>query len=93
MQAEQRLQATGTYLGEQIAKVIGLSASKIDAHQQLNRLGIDSLMSVELKNRIASDLQVVVPVALFLQGMTLEQLTFHVLRRSGMDLGELSNAV
>jgi acyl transferase domain-containing protein len=80
MQAEQRLQASGTYLSEQIAKVIGLSASKIDAHQQLSRLGIDSLMSVELKNRIASDLQVVVPVALFLQGMTLEQLTSHVLR-------------
>ncbi len=79
MHPEQRLQATGKYLSEQIAKVIGLSACKIDGRQQLSRLGIDSLMSVELKNRIASDLQVVVPVARFLQGITLEQLTRHVL--------------
>ena len=80
MNAGQRIQAAGKYLSEQIAKVIGLTAAKIDGRQQLSRLGIDSLMSVELKNRIALDLHVVIPVALFLQGITLEQLTSHVLQ-------------
>jgi acyl transferase domain-containing protein/acyl carrier protein len=78
--AEQRRQVTGNYLSEQIASVLNLSSSKLDAHQQLNRLGIDSLMSVELKNRISSDLHVTVPVATFLRGVTLEQLTAQILQ-------------
>jgi acyl carrier protein len=54
--------------------VLGHTSLKLDAHQQLNRLGIDSLMSIELKNRIVSDLNVVIPVTTFLQGVTFEQL-------------------
>jgi acyl transferase domain-containing protein/acyl carrier protein len=77
---EQRRQVTGSYLSEQIASVLNLSSPKLDAHQQLNRLGIDSLMSVELKNRISSDLNVTVPVATFLRGVTLEQLTAQILQ-------------
>jgi len=77
---EQRRQLASNYLSEQIARVLNLSSSKLDAHQQLNRLGIDSLMSVELKNRISSDLNVTVPVATFLRGITLEQLTAQILQ-------------
>jgi acyl carrier protein len=58
----------------EIARVLGHTSLKLDAHQQLNRLGIDSLMSIELKNRIVSDLNVVIPVTTFLQGVTFEQL-------------------
>ncbi|HEY7414662.1 MAG TPA: type I polyketide synthase [Ktedonobacteraceae bacterium] len=78
--AGQRRQATGKYLSEQIARVLNLSSSRLDEHQQLNRLGIDSLMSVELKNRIGSDLNVTIPVATFLRGTTLDQLTSQILQ-------------
>jgi myxalamid-type polyketide synthase MxaE and MxaD len=66
------------YLSNQIARVLGYASLKLDAHQQLNRLGIDSLMSVELKNRIGSDLDVVIPVTTFLQGVTFEQLVTQI---------------
>jgi acyl transferase domain-containing protein/acyl carrier protein len=71
----QKLQS---YLAEQVAAVLGLRTAKLDADQPINRLGLDSLMAVELKNRIAMDLDVTIPVATFLQGVTIAQLTAQV---------------
>lgn len=75
---EQRRQTLALYLSDQIARVLGHTSLELDPHQQLNRLGIDSLMSVELKNRIGSDLDVVIPVTTFLQGITFAQLIVQV---------------
>ena len=77
----QRQQKLKQYLSNQIARVLGHTSLRLDAHQQLNRLGIDSLMSVELKNRIGSDLNVVTPVTTFLQGTTFEQLIAQIMER------------
>jgi NADPH:quinone reductase-like Zn-dependent oxidoreductase/acyl carrier protein len=74
----ERQQLVESYLGKQIAKVLGLSASKLstlDAHQPLSRLGIDSLMAVELKNRIETDLEVTIPMLSLLRGPSVAQLT------------------
>jgi acyl transferase domain-containing protein/acyl carrier protein len=75
---KERQQLLGQYLNDCIARVLGYSALKLDAQQQLNRLGIDSLMAVELRNRIGADLDVVIPVAAFLQGITFEQLITQI---------------
>jgi acyl carrier protein len=69
-------------LGQHIARVLGFSATKLsdlDAEQPLNTLGIDSLMAVQLKNRIEADLGVVVPIASFLQSPSVAQLATQVL--------------
>jgi acyl carrier protein len=63
------------FLVEQIARVLRCSPSKIDVHQPLTRLGIDSLMAVELKNRVEVDLELTVPVTALLQGPSLSQLS------------------
>ena len=55
----------------------------MDAHQPLNRLGIDSLMAVELKNRVEADLETSVPVTALLQGPSLSQLATQLLE--GLD--------
>jgi phthiocerol/phenolphthiocerol synthesis type-I polyketide synthase D len=62
------------FLREQIAEVLRCSASKLDPHQPLNKLGIDSLMAVELKNRVEADLEMAIPVTALLQGPSLAQL-------------------
>lgn len=74
---ERRLELT-QYLNSQIARVLGHASLKLAPHEQLNRLGIDSLMGVELKNRIGSDLNVVIPAITFLQGITFAQLTSQI---------------
>jgi myxalamid-type polyketide synthase MxaD len=76
---EERRQLLQAYLSEQVARVLGLSPSKLDLQQSLNHLGLDSLMAVELKNRIAVDLKVNVPVVKFLQGFSVDQAVTQVL--------------
>ena len=75
----ERRQLVRSYLLEQVARVLGLSPSKLDVQQPLSHLGLDSLMAVELKNRIAVDLGVNVPVVKFLQGFSVDQATTQLL--------------
>ena len=70
-----------SYLGEQVARVLGLSISKLDVQQPLSNLGLDSLMAVELKNRIAVDLGVDVPMVKFLQDFSVAQAATQVLEQ------------
>jgi phthiocerol/phenolphthiocerol synthesis type-I polyketide synthase C len=75
----ERRQLVETYLQEQLAKVLRLAAFKLDVQQPINRLGLDSLMAVELKNRIQNDLGVMLPVVTFLKGPSLAQLATQVM--------------
>ena len=76
-----RRQLLQSYLSEQVARALGLSPSKLDPQQSLSELGLDSLMAVELKNRIAVDLKVNVPVVRFLQGFSVDQAVTQVLEQ------------
>jgi myxalamid-type polyketide synthase MxaE and MxaD len=75
----ERRQLLQSYLSDQVARVLGLSPSNLDVERPLSHLGLDSLMAVELKNRIAVDLQVNVPVVKFLQGFSVNQAVHQVL--------------
>jgi myxalamid-type polyketide synthase MxaE and MxaD len=79
LDGEQRQQVVAQYLSDQVARVLGHASLTLDAQQRINRLGIDSLMSVELKSRIASDLNVMIPTVTFLKGVTFEELIAQVL--------------
>src|SRR6185295_3325451 len=70
----ERQQLLEEYLRDAGGRVLGLATSKLDVQQPLNRMGIDSLMAVELKNRIEADLAVEIPVLKFLDGASLSQL-------------------
>ena len=58
-----------------------LSASRLDVQQPLSNLGLDSLMAVELKNRIAVDFGVNVPMVTFLSGPSVEQAAAQLLHQ------------
>jgi myxalamid-type polyketide synthase MxaD len=77
----ERHQFLQSYLSEQVARVLGLSAAKLDVEQPLSNLGLDSLMAVELKNRIAVDLGVNVPMVKFLQGFSVAQAATQLLEQ------------
>jgi acyl transferase domain-containing protein len=64
-----------TYLREEAGRVLGIAAERLDPVQSLAAFGLDSLMAVQIKNRIEADLGVVVPMIQFLQGPSLNELS------------------
>ncbi len=76
------------YLAEQIAKVLKVDAAKIDSDRQLNELGLDSLTSFELKNRIESELAIDLPVGKFLQRPSIDGLSEAILEHLELSLAK-----
>jgi NAD(P)-dependent dehydrogenase (short-subunit alcohol dehydrogenase family) len=69
------------FVGEQVARVIGAASGEaIDPRQPLNELGLDSLMAVELRNRLGSGLGLArsLPATLVFDHPTLEALAVHL---------------
>ncbi len=63
-----------THMGAELSQILGMTGSNLDINTSLAYLGMDSLMAVELKNRVESSLDVVIPVATLLRGPTLKEL-------------------
>jgi len=58
------------HIREQLAHVLGTSPSKVDVDKPLINLGLDSLMAVEIGNRMQSGLGVSIPPVKFMEGLT-----------------------
>src|SRR5262249_36478976 len=52
----------GTLLRDKLARVLGTSSDRLDGDRPLLQLGIDSLMAVELRNWLESELRVDLPI-------------------------------
>jgi phthiocerol/phenolphthiocerol synthesis type-I polyketide synthase D len=68
-----------------IAAVMGYAdRSAVDAGMPLTDLGLDSLMAVRIRNGARADFGVEPPVALILQGASLQDLTADMMRQLGL---------
>ena len=72
---EERETIVQTYIREQVARVLGASAAKLDIDRPLNELGLDSLMSVELKNRVEREGALSLPIGALMQSPTINSLS------------------
>ncbi len=75
------------YLQEQVAKALQLSPSLLDVQNPLNNMGVDSLMAMELRNRIQTDLSVDVPLVKFMEGFSVATLATLVSEQLDKSLG------
>ncbi len=74
-----RLPLVADYICEQVAQVFGTTAAKIDRDTPLTQIGLDSLMAIELMNRLESNLGISLPMGQFLQGPNINELAIPVL--------------
>lgn len=79
--ATDREQLLSSRLVEQVARVLGTSAAKLDTSKSLTNLGLDSLMAVELSNRIKNELEAKVPAMKIMQGLNISQLTAEIMEQ------------
>jgi len=66
------------FIRGRIANVLRTNPSLLDMQQPLNTMGLDSLMAVELRNRIRSSLDIDVPMAQFMGDGSILDLTGQV---------------
>ena len=74
------------YLSGQLARLLGIPSSKLEAQEPLINLGFDSLMAVEMKSLIEADLGVAVSVAHLLQGSSMAQVATQILDLLAQDM-------
>ncbi len=79
-----RQQAFTDYVCSSLAQVLGVRGGVIEPDAAISHLGFDSLMAMELRNRIEADLGIVVPVAMLLNSesafMLAKQVGDHIQR-------------
>lgn len=80
-EGDERLRQLERYISEQVAGVLRVPVERIDLDQPLTTLGLDSLMAIELKNRIEQALQVRIPIVTFLQGPSIAQFSTQLLEQ------------
>ncbi len=77
--ADQRLDLTKSFVAQQIAGVFGVTPENVEHETPLNQMGLDSLMAIELKNRVEKDVAISLPMNEILSGPTLSQLAKVIL--------------
>jgi thioester reductase-like protein len=75
-----RMRILEEYVAEQVAGVFGMQAPDIDHSASLTSLGLDSLMAVELMNRVEGQLGLKIPMAIVLKGPSISDLAEAVLK-------------
>ncbi|WP_223278358.1 SDR family NAD(P)-dependent oxidoreductase [Nostoc sp. 'Peltigera membranacea cyanobiont' 232] len=77
--AAERTLLLETCITELVAKILGFPASKLDIAESVTKLGLDSLMAIELRSRLNNETGVNLPVMKIMQGPSISQLAEFVL--------------
>jgi myxalamid-type polyketide synthase MxaD len=67
------------YLCKTGSRILGLRKTVLDTRKPLNALGLDSLMAIELKNAIQTNLGIALPVAVLVAGPSISELVAELL--------------
>lgn len=79
--AEERVGLVETFVRTELAKVLELDPNALPVDQPLNTVGLDSLMALELKNRVEVGVGINLPIVSLIQGPTISQLAAEIVAR------------
>ena len=66
----QRLPLLTSYVRQLVAGVLKLNPDQLDTQTALNKIGLDSIMALELRNQLDTDLSAEVPMVKFFQNLS-----------------------
>jgi len=84
----ERKTALEAYLAEHLGRIVKQPAAKIDLNRPLIKLGLDSLMAVELRNRIAADLGVTLTILKIIASRSVVHLAGQLLGQIAAEAAE-----
>jgi len=68
------------YFAQQLSEIMGIAPEEIDTGSSLTTLGMDSLMAMELGNKMQTALGIEMPMSIYLQGPTIDRLVDFVVQ-------------
>ncbi|MCC9607070.1 aminotransferase class I/II-fold pyridoxal phosphate-dependent enzyme [Blastopirellula sp. JC732] len=71
---EKRARLVADYVAEAVGKTLGVAAAQLDRSKPLADMGLDSLMGIELKNGLESELDIEIPMESFSAETTVNSL-------------------
>ncbi|HEY4132964.1 MAG TPA: type I polyketide synthase [Gemmatimonadaceae bacterium] len=71
----ERLARLTEYVRVEVGRELGIRPDRLPLDKRLNALGLDSLMAVQLRNRIQDALRITIPVSRFVEGPSVQQLS------------------
>jgi SAM-dependent methyltransferase/NAD(P)-dependent dehydrogenase (short-subunit alcohol dehydrogenase family) len=74
----ERIHRLESYVAGVLAAVIGTPGDQLAYATATDEIGLDSLMALEARNQINSELEINIPVARFLQGLTITELAAKI---------------
>jgi acyl carrier protein len=83
IEPDQRQPQLISHLQKELAIVLGLEPSEVDPQESLNNLGLDSLMLLELKQRLENGLGIQLPMESLMQDPNLADLSVKLLALLG----------
>ncbi len=78
---EQRKPLLVRHIQRQIAQMLGVEAAQVDARQPLSNMGLDSLMAIELRNRVKTDLGIDIPMVTFMEGQNIVDVVSYLIEQ------------
>ena len=80
--AKERFDLVFTFLQKHVTRVLGINpGDQLDANESLAEMGLDSLMGIELKSRIGTELGVDIPLQKFARATNLSRLAVLVVEQ------------
>ncbi|WP_438022406.1 amino acid adenylation domain-containing protein [Sorangium sp. So ce233] len=86
--AGERMRLLVEHLTEQLSRVLRMDPARIAPRSPLRDLGVDSLMSLELRNRLTSSLGIPIGATVLLTHPDLASVAEHVASRLGLEVGD-----
>ncbi|MEM7315947.1 MAG: beta-ketoacyl reductase, partial [Planctomycetota bacterium] len=85
MSVPERNEKLSEFFAGQLARIMGMELEDIEVATPLNAMGLDSLMAIELKNKIESQLQMSLPMAVFMNEPSVATIAEYVAENFGKD--------
>ncbi|MEM9216874.1 MAG: amino acid adenylation domain-containing protein [Cyanobacteria bacterium P01_F01_bin.150] len=74
----ERAKKLNNYLQDCVAKALGMRINQIDVDQPLMSMGVDSLMAIEIRNQVQTDLEVDIPITKLMEDINLTTLVIEL---------------
>jgi acyl carrier protein len=78
-QPDRSVAAIAAYLYAEAARVLGMSRDRLDTATPLSSYGLDSLMAMQLRSRVETDLGAALPIIEFLRGASVDELALAIM--------------